>query len=129
MSRAAFTPLPAREAAPRRFRWRRAAPWIAFVLFLPVALLGLMLRANEHRAWGGSGVDCDGPLLLVFAIPAAIAYAFLALVFTRRAVALRSWASGAAVVLCGLLVAGLGSNIRAAQAELEDPGHRQVCGG
>ena len=130
MSRAAVTPLPdaAGKTAPRRFRRRPAAPWTVFALFLPVALLGLMLQANEYRAWGGSGVDCDGPFLLVFAIPAAIVYAVLALVFTRRAVMLRSWGSGVAVILCGVLAAGLWSNVRAARAELEDPGHRQVCG-
>jgi hypothetical protein len=119
----------ASAAVPRRFHWRAAAPWIAFVLFLPLAFLGLISQANEYGSWGAGGVDCDGPLLLMFAVPAAIAYALLALVFTRRAVMLRSWVSALAVVCCALLVAGLGSNIRSAQAELEDPGYREVCEG
>ena len=98
------------------------------MLFLPVALMGLLLLPNEYESWGGSGVDCDGPFLLVFAVPAAIAYALLGLLFTGRAVMLRDWTSGLAVLVCALLVAGLWTNIRKAQAELEDPGYRQVCG-
>lgn len=112
-----------------RGQWRERAPWVFFVLFLPVAFMGLILLPNEYRSWGGSGVDCDGPFLLVFAIPAAIVYAFLGLVFTGRMLMLRSWIAGVALVCCGLLVAGLWGNIRQAHAELEDPGHRQVCGG
>jgi hypothetical protein len=107
--------------------WRPAVPWAVFVLFLPVAFLGLVLLPNEYRSWGGSGVDCDGPFLRVFAIPAAIVYALLGSIFIARALMLRSWAAGVAVVFCGLLVAGLCNNIRKAQAELEDPDHRQVC--
>jgi hypothetical protein len=40
---------------------------------------------------------------------------------------LRSVPAGMAVVACAMLVSMLWDNVRAAQAELEDPGHRQVC--
>jgi hypothetical protein len=108
-------------------RLAQAAPRAVFVLFLPVAFLGLLLLPNEYRSWGGSGVDCDGPFLLTFAVPAAIVYALLGLVFMRRALVLRSWVSAVAVVFCALLVAGLWGNIREARVELADPDHRLVC--
>jgi hypothetical protein len=108
-------------------RWRQAAPWAALVLFLPVAVLGLTLLPNEYESWGGSGVDCDGPYLLVFAGPAAVVYALLTLVFGVRAVRRRDWAPGLGALLSALLVAGLWGNIREARAELADPDHRLVC--
>jgi len=112
-----------------RGRWRKRAPWIVLVLFLPVAFLGLVTHANEYKSWGGGGVDCDGPFLLVLAEPAAIVYAILAVIFIRRALVRRSWMSGVAVVFCAALVAGLLGNIREARAELKDPGYREVCEG
>lgn len=135
MSGLPFAPAPAAasDAVPptrRPSRWRAAAPWIAFGLFLPVALFGLLLPVNEYRGWGGSGVDCDGPtVVLMFAVPAAIVYAFLGLLFTARGLVLRSRTSGFAVMLCALLLAGLWPSIRAAQAEFDDHDYRQTCAG
>lgn len=113
--------------APGRNRWRGAAPWLALALGLPLAVMGLALQANEYRSWGGSGVDCNGPFLLVFAVPAAIVYAFLALVFLGRVLVLRSWTAALAAAFSVLLVAGLWENIRQARAELSDPDHQLVC--
>lgn len=133
MSSLPFAAPPANDAAPplpRSSRWRAALPWMAFVLFLPVAFLGLMVPVNEYRGWGGSGVDCDGPtVVLMFAVPAAIAYVFLGLLFTGRAWVLRNAASGIAMILCALLLAGLWPRIREAQAALEDRDYLQTCGG
>lgn len=110
-----------------RLRWRQAAPWAVFVLFLPVAFGGLLLLPNEYESWGGSGVDCDGPFLLVFAVPAAVVYALLTLVFGVRSVRRRDWVPGLGALLSVLLVAGLWGNLREARAELADPDHRLVC--
>lgn len=97
------------------------------MLFLPVAFLGLALLPNEYESWGGSGVDCDGPFLLVFAVPAAVVYALLTLVFGIRTVRRRDWVPGLGALFCVLLAVGLWGNIREARAELADPDHRLVC--
>ncbi|MBB6467533.1 hypothetical protein HNQ96_003414 [Aminobacter lissarensis] len=39
--------------------------YTALVAGLPIAVLGLM-PANEYKAWGGGGIDCDGPGLVLF---------------------------------------------------------------
>jgi hypothetical protein len=106
---------------------RRAAPWMLLALFLPVAMLGLVILPNEYERWGGGGVDCDGPMLLVFAIPAAVACSLLALVFIRRAVRRRSWVPALAALVCAVLVPPLVANIHAARAEQTDPDYQQVC--
>lgn len=109
---------------------RRAAPWIVFVLFLPAALFGLIIPANEYESWGGSGVDCDGPAAILFlAFPAAVAYALVAIALARRAIRLRGWIPGVAALFCVLLVALLARNIRAANAESADPVNQEVCAG
>lgn len=121
------------DAASRRSRrmaaLRRAAPWIVFVLFFPPALFGLIIPPNEYESWGGSGVDCDSPAAILFlALPAAVAYALVAIVFIRRAIRRRGWVPGAAALFCVLLVALLARNIRAANAEAAGPAHQEVCG-
>lgn len=108
-------------------RARSVALWGTLALFLPLAFVGLVLSANEYRAWGGSGVDCDGPMLLGAAVPAAVVYTLGALVLARRAHGRRSWGAGLAAVLCVAIVALLGLNIRSALRELNDPAHREVC--
>lgn len=52
-------------------------PWAilgyaVLVLALPIAVLGLM-PANEYKAWGGGGIDCDGPGPVLFFGTAALA--------------------------------------------------------
>lgn len=55
---------------PRRF-WPFLG-YAALVAALPMALLGL-LPANEYKAWGGGGIDCDGPGPVLFFGAVAIA--------------------------------------------------------
>lgn len=112
-----------------RVRRRGVALWVLLAAALPLAFLGLVSHANEYRSWGGSGVDCDGPALLMFAWPAAVVYTFGALVFIRRAIRRFRVGPALAAVLCVLLVVGLAANIRAAHRELNDPGYRLVCEG
>jgi hypothetical protein len=124
----------AEDAASRRRRrlatLRRAAPWIVFVLFFPLALFGLIISPNEYESWGGSGVDCDSPAAILFlAFPAAVAYALVAIVFIRRAIRRRGWVPGVAALVCVALVALLARNIRAANAEGADPVNQEVCAG
>jgi hypothetical protein len=108
-------------------RRRGVALRVLLAAGLPLAVLGLVSRANEYESWGGSGVDCDGPFLLVFAWPAAVVYAVGALVFVRRSIRRFRWGSAVAALACVLLAAGLAANIRAAYRELNGPDHRLVC--
>ncbi|MEI5681407.1 MULTISPECIES: hypothetical protein [unclassified Mesorhizobium] len=52
------------EHHPQRRIWAFLG-YAALVIALPVALMGL-LPANEYKAWGGDGIDCDGPGLVFF---------------------------------------------------------------
>jgi hypothetical protein len=108
---------------------RRAAPWIALGLFVPAAFFGIVVPPNEYESWGGSGVDCDSPaVILGLGAPAAAAYVLIALVLARRALHRRAWVPGVGALACVLLVALLARNLRAATAETADPIHQEVCG-
>jgi hypothetical protein len=39
--------------------------YTALVVGLPIVVLG-QLPANGYKAWGGGGIDCDGPGLVLF---------------------------------------------------------------
>ncbi len=109
-------------------RWQNVVLWGALILSLPVALLGMLLPANEYASWGGSGVDCDGPAAVVIAaFTAIIVYGLAGLVFIRRTVRGRRWGAGLAAVACIALVAGLGNNWRNANREADTEHYRQVC--
>lgn len=85
-------------------------PWAVLgyavlVLALPIAFLGLM-PANEYKAWGGGGIDCDGPgPVLFFGIAAIAVYLTGALLngrhFRKPA---RLLISAACVLVCLALV-------------------------
>ena len=113
--------------APAKTRWPNVALWLMLAAALPFAFIALVSHANEYASWGGGGVDCDGPYLLVYAWPAAVVYALGAIVFIRRAIRRFRWGAAVAALLCVLLVAGLAAQIRAASRELNDPDHRLVC--
>lgn len=112
---------------PRSWRKRDVALWAVLVLFLPVAFLGLVIQPNEYASWGGSGVDCDGPALVAFAVPAAVVYGLGGLLLLRRTVRRRSWGAGIAALACAALVAGLVANTRAANREAAQPYYIETC--
>jgi|JI6StandDraft_1071083.scaffolds.fasta_scaffold367466_2 hypothetical protein len=97
------------------------------LLGLPLAALGLLLLPNEYESWGGAGVDCDGPSLLLFSVPAVALYLICAIAFIRRGLLNRAWPSFAAAIVCVLLVGLLGANSIAAVKELQRPDHRASC--
>lgn len=119
------------DAAPAAFPGpaplRGMVPWGVLALFLPPAFMGIVALPNEYRSWGGSGVDCDGPLLVTWAVPAAVVHAVDALVFISRVFRHRSPGAGVAAAACLLLVAGLVANVGAARRETKDPDYRLVC--
>jgi hypothetical protein len=112
----------------RTVRWRSVALWTVLLLGLPLAFLGLVVPANKYESWGGSGVDCDGPALLMFAIPAAVVYALGALVFIRRAVRRRWTGDVLMAVACIALVVALVNNIGNARREQGESSYQETCG-
>lgn len=109
-------------------RWQNVVLWGALVLFLPVALFGMLLPANEYASWGGGGVDCDGPAAVVIAaFTATIVYGLAGLVFIRRAVRGRRWGAGLAALACIALVAALANNWGNANREAGTGHYREVC--
>jgi hypothetical protein len=101
------------------------------VAFLPVAMLGWILSANEYADQGIRGaVDCDGPLgVMLFAVPSLGVYAagavhHAALLRGAR----RSRSAALLLVLCVGMVFASGRKIRAAYGEKTRPEHRETCG-
>lgn len=108
-------------------QWRTVILYGILILFLPVAFFGIVALPNEYRAWGGHGVDCDGPFLLAAAIPAAGVYGVGAVLLLRQAWARSSTIAGVLAAMCVLLVGLLCANIFGAYQELNDPNHKLVC--
>ena len=78
-----------------------------------MAFLGL-LPANEYKAWGGGGIDCDGPGPVLFFGAVAIAIYGAGVVlngrhFTRPA---RLLIAGACAFVCLALVPNVADAIR-----------------
>lgn len=108
-------------------RVKNSWPWVLLVLGLPLAAVGLLLLPNEYESWGGSGVDCDGPFLLVFALPALAIYLVCSFALLRRTVLAKSWMAAIAALFCLALVVALGANGFSAIKELQRPDHRASC--
>jgi hypothetical protein len=79
--------------------------YTALVVALPIAVLGLM-PANEYKAWGGGGIDCDGPGLVVFfGVAALVIYGAGAVLNGRHfGKPLRLLVAGACVLVCLALI-------------------------
>jgi glucan phosphoethanolaminetransferase (alkaline phosphatase superfamily) len=103
----------------------------AVIIFVPVALFGLMASVNEYRDQGiGGAVDCDGPLtVMLFIAPSLVVYAVGA---TYYAVLLksmkRSLPAAVLMVLCVVMVFAAGRKAWAAYSEKSRPEHQQTCG-
>jgi len=113
---------------------RRLAVWAASVLvviFLPVALFGLMAPVNAYRDQGiGGGVDCNGPLtVMLFIAPSLVVYAAGAVYYAallKRA--RRSPLAAVLMVVCVVLALATGGKAWAAYREKGSPGHQETCG-
>lgn len=104
---------------------------LAVVIFLPVALAGLLVSVNEYRDMGiDGGVDCNGPLtVMLFNAPTLVVYAagavfYAALIRGAR----RSLPAAAALALCLLMAAAAGGKAWAAYREKNGPSYRETCG-
>jgi hypothetical protein len=101
------------------------------VAFLPVAMLGWNMSANEYADQGIRGaVDCDGPLgVMLFAAPSLAVYAAGAVYHAALLRgARRSRSAALLLALCVGMVIASGAKARAAYAEKTRPEHRETCG-
>ena len=100
------------------------------LLCLPLCLLALLTPANEYRDLGIQGaVDCDGPLsVLIFAVPALLAYLAGLTAFARSARRKRGARDAAVAVAAGLICLALGFAVAAAAREWRSADHRSSCG-
>ena len=101
------------------------------VIFLPIALFGLMASVNEYRDQGISGaVDCNGPpTVMLFIAPSLFVYAAGAayyglLLKSGR----RSLMTAVLMTLCVVMMLASGKKSWAAYSEQRRPEHRESCG-
>ncbi|HSS21570.1 MAG TPA: hypothetical protein VLL54_15965 [Pyrinomonadaceae bacterium] len=98
------------------------------VIFLPVALLGLLLPINDYEAEGLSGLaDCDGPISTMILIgPSLVVYAAGAVYY---ALVLKGPRRVVLAVLCALMMVAAGAKTWAAYREKSRPEYRSHCEG
>ncbi|WP_107676508.1 hypothetical protein [Agrobacterium sp. LAD9] len=89
--------------------------YAVLIAVFPVAFIGIVGTANEYRAIGIDGIDCDGPAsVLLFAVPAMAEYGISGAIFFYR---FRRRGSLILGITCGLICLGLLWNIWGAIAE------------
>ncbi|MDQ1522633.1 MAG: hypothetical protein QOE47_557 [Pyrinomonadaceae bacterium] len=101
------------------------------IIFLPIALLGLMASVNEYRDQGiGGAVDCNGPMtVMIFILPSLVVYAAGAIYYAVLLKGARQSAlASVLLVLCALMVFASGRKAWAAYSEKSRPEHRETCG-
>jgi heme/copper-type cytochrome/quinol oxidase subunit 2 len=104
---------------------------LIIIIFLPVALLGLMASVNEYRDQGvSSAVDCNGPLtVMLFIVPSLVVYAAGAVYYAVLLKGVRRSLSAAVLlVLCAVMVYATGGKARAAYSEMNRSEHQETCG-
>lgn len=102
---------------------------IAMALAAPIALLGILASSNEYRAMGLEGsVDCDGTLgVLMFAVPALLAYVPGFAYFASSAIISRQFGSTLVALVSGLVCLGLVANVALGARELLGAEHAEAC--
>lgn len=112
---------------------RKLAVWAVpsiVIIFLPVALFGLMASINEYRDQGIEGaVDCNGPLtVMLFVTPSLVVYAAGVLYYAALLRGARRSLPAAFMVLCAVMVVAAGTKAWAAYSEKSRPEHQERCG-
>jgi hypothetical protein len=104
---------------------------LVVIIFLPVALFGLVASVNEYRDQGvGGAVDCNGPLtVMLLAAPSLVVYAAGAVYYAvlLRGVR-RSLPAAVLLVSCAVMAYAAGGRARAAYSEKNRPEHQESCG-
>lgn len=87
--------------------------YTALLAALPIALLGL-LPVNEYKAWGGAGIDCDGPGPVLFFGALALAIYGAGAVLNGRHLRkpLRLLVAGICVLVCLALIPNVADAVR-----------------
>ena len=112
----------------------KLATWavtLIVILFLPIALFGLLASVNEYRDQGISGaVDCNGPLtVMLFIAPSLVVYAAGAAYYGLLLKGgRRSLLTAALMTLCVVMMLASGGKSWAAYSEKRRPEHRESCG-
>jgi glucose uptake protein GlcU len=103
---------------------------LIIIIFLPVALIGLIASVNEYRDQGVSGVDCNGPLtVMLFIVPSLVVYAAGAVYYAVLLKGVRrSLPAAMLMVLCAVIMYAAGGKARAAYSEKNRPEHQETCG-
>jgi hypothetical protein len=104
---------------------------LTVVVFLPIALFGLLASVNEYRDQGiGGAVDCNGPLtVMLFTAPSLVVYAAGAVYYGVLVKgARRSLLPAALMVFCVVMSCAAGGKAWAAYSEKNRPEHRETCG-
>jgi hypothetical protein len=97
------------------------------IIFLPIALLGMLLPINDYEAQGMSSLaDCDGPLAIMLIIgPSLAVYAAGAIYYS---VVLKGRRRFVLAALCAVMMVAAGGKAWAAYRETTRPVHRSHCG-
>lgn len=102
--------------------------YILLFLFIPISLCGILLTPNKYEAWGSNGLDCNGPFLLIFAIPSFCIYLTGFFIFAQKAFRDFSIRKGIIAMACLAIAIMLIPNILGAYREKNDPDYQSVCG-
>ncbi|MBA8876767.1 hypothetical protein [Phyllobacterium myrsinacearum] len=102
--------------------------WLGYVILvavMPLAFLAATLPVNEYKAQGIDGVDCDGPLqVLFFTVPILFVYG-TGLVLNVRA--LQKPVNLAVAIICFGMCLFVGLNVAAAVREQQQKSTVETC--
>ncbi len=99
------------------------------VIFLPIAMMALIVSSNEYTAQGIEGIDCDSPLVvMLFVLPSYLVYGLGFIVFLRLFYKTRKVGYLLIVIFCSLLILVITPNFFTALNENNNPDHKDVCG-
>jgi hypothetical protein len=122
-------PLPL-EVSEIKNMWRTvatAAVSLIVIIFLPIALMGLILPINDYEIEGLSSLaDCDGPLAVMLLIgPSLVVYVAGAIYY---ALVLKGRRRVVLATLCALMIVAVCGKAWAAYRETTRPVYRSHCG-
>lgn len=115
---------------PRRITLRTVVTWVVsliLIVFLPIALLGVILPIDDYQAQGLIGpVDCDGPIeVMIFIVPSLAIYAAGAVYYSLR---LEGQKRAVLLILCVVILSAVGGKAWTVYREHVRPERQTACG-
>lgn len=102
---------------------------VILVLFLPIAMMAMLVMPNEYAGLNLQAIDCDGPIaVMLFVIPCYLVYSVGLFSFARSFYHHRKWSALVIGIFCCLLMIALSFNTIAAYQAHEDVNHKEMCG-